>query len=221
MPAVITMLPQNISHQTCATELASGPAGSNVDKGNAKLQPAVHPTPANGRQRAHPDNCWRAELMERSPDPTAEDTESRVAVAGHPIHPMMVTFPIAFLIAVLGSDLAYVFAGDPFWARASLWLAGAGTLAGAAAGAAGAVELLVVRGIRRRAAAWSHFVAAVMPLSVGFANWMLRLDDAEAAVLPWGLYLSALGAAQVGLAGWLGGKLVFHHQIGIVGDDGD
>ncbi len=159
--------------------------------------------------------------MKRSPDPITEGAESRVAVAGHPVHPMMVTFPIAFLIAVLGSDLAYLVSDDPFWARASLWLAGAGTLGGLAAGIAGAVELLAVRGIRRRAAAWSHFVAAVMPISVGFANWLYRLPDAEAAVLPWGLYLSALGVAQVGLAGWLGGKLVFHHQIGIVDEDGD
>jgi uncharacterized membrane protein len=153
--------------------------------------------------------------MRDSPDPVEEGAPSAVAVAGHPIHPMTVTFPIAFLTTALGSDLAYLFFADPFWARMSLWLLGIGTFAGIGAGVAGAVELLVVEGIRRRAAAWSHFVAAVMLLAVGFANWLLRLDDAEAAVLPWGLYLSSLGALMVGLAGWLGGKLVFHHQLGI------
>jgi uncharacterized membrane protein len=153
--------------------------------------------------------------MKRSPDPPEEGAASAVAVAGHPIHPMTVTFPIAFLTTVLASDLAFVFFGDPFWARMSLWLLGIGTFGGFVAGIAGAVELLVVEGIRRRAAAWSHFVAAVMLLSIAFANWVLRLDDAEAAVTPWGLYLSALGAGMVGLAGWLGGKLVFHHQLGI------
>jgi uncharacterized membrane protein len=153
--------------------------------------------------------------MKDSPDPAEEGAPSAVAVAGHPIHPMMVTFPIAFLTTVLASDLAFVFFGDPFWARMSLWLLGIGAFGGIGAGIAGAVEVLVVEGIRRRAAAWSHFVAAVMLLSVAFANWVLRLDDAEAAVTPWGLYLSALGVLMVGLAGWLGGKLVFHHQLGI------
>lgn len=148
-------------------------------------------------------------------------TPSTMAVRGHPIHPMTVTFPIALLTTALASDLAYWYEGDPFWARMSLWMVGLGTLGGAVAGAVGAVELLAVPGIRRRGAAWNHFVAAVMLLSVGFANWRLRLPDAAAGVLPWGLYLSGLGAVLVGIAGWLGGKLVFHHQIGIVTDDGD
>jgi uncharacterized membrane protein len=153
--------------------------------------------------------------MHRFSDPQDEGAPSAVAVAGHPLHPMMVTFPIAFLTTVLASDLAFVFLGDPFWARMSLWLLGIGTMGGFVAGITGAVELLWVRGIRRRAAAWSHFVAAVMLLSIAFANWLLRLGDAEVAVVPWGLYLSTLGAMLVGLAGWLGGKLVFHHQLGI------
>lgn len=159
--------------------------------------------------------------MKHSPDPVGQGAPSAVAVAGHPIHPMTVTFPIAFLVTAVGSDLAYVWFQDPFWARMSLWLIGIGTFGGIGAGIAGTVEVLVVRGIRRRAAAWSHFVTAVMLLSVGFANWVLRLDDAQAAVLPWGLYLSVLGAMLVGLAGWLGGKLVFEHRIGIATDDDD
>ena len=60
---------------------------------------------------------------------------------------------------------------------------------------------------------------AVMLLSVGVANWGLRVDDAAARILPWGLYLSALGAMLVGVAGWLGGTLVFEHQVGIIDAD--
>lgn len=149
------------------------------------------------------------------PDPELEGAVSRMAVAGHPLHPMTVTFPIAFLMAALPSDLAFVLLGDPFWARMSLWLLGAGTFIGILAGVVGTIELLWVGGIRRRLTSWSHFVLAVMLLAVGFGNWMLRLDDAVGAVFPWGLYLSSLGAALTAMAGWLGAKLVFHHQIGI------
>lgn len=128
---------------------------------------------------------------------------------------MMVTFPIAFLMGALGTDLFYWVTADPFWPRVSLWLIGAGTVMGIAAGIAGTIELFIVPRIRQRSASWDHFIAAVMLLSVGFANWMLRIGDAEGTVLPWGMYLSALGALLVAFAGWLGGHLVFKHHIGI------
>ena len=160
-------------------------------------------------------------VASHEPEPELGGTPTKLAVAGHPLHPMMVTFPIAFLMGTLGTDLLYVYDGDSFWARMSLWLVGFGTFMGVMAGIVGTVELLAVRGIRRRAASWSHFIAAVMLLSVGFANWVLRLGDPGGAVLPWGIYLSGLGALLVVLAGWLGGALVFEHQIGTVEDDGD
>lgn len=153
--------------------------------------------------------------MQQSPDPELTSTPSAVAVAGHPLHPMMVTFPIAFLLAALPSDMAYLYFGDPFWARMSLWLVGAGTLMGTLAGIAGTIELFSIPGVRRRVAAWNHFVASVMLLSVSFANWAWRLPDMEAAIAPWGLAMSVLTALMVGFAGWLGGGLVFEHQIGI------
>lgn len=144
-----------------------------------------------------------------------EGTTTVVAVSRHPLHPALVTFPIAFIVGTLPADLAYLWLGDEFWARASLWLLGVGTLMGTLAGLTGTVELLAVEGIRHRAAAWSHFVMAVMLLSVSFINWATRLPDAQAAVFPMGLYLSGLGAVLVGAAGWLGGKLVFEDQVGI------
>lgn len=154
-------------------------------------------------------------------EPPPEGTPTKVAVAGHPLHPMLVTFPIAFLLGAFAADLAFWYTGDPFWPHMAIWLIGAGAVMGTLAGAAGTVEMLAIRGIRRRAAAWSHFLAAVMMLSVAFANWFFRIGDPAGAVLPWGLYLSTLGALLVAIAGWLGGGLVFEHQVGVVADDGD
>src|SRR5690606_4369840 len=101
-----------------------------------------------------------------SPDPPKVGTDTRMAVYKHPVHPMLVTFPIAFLVGAVGSDLLYWYQADPFWARMSLWLVGGGTFMGILAGIAGTIELFLVHEIRRRAVAWSHFVAAVMLLSV-------------------------------------------------------
>lgn len=145
--------------------------------------------------------------------PLPEGTHTVVAISRHPIHPMLVTFPIALLLCAVGSDVAYLFLNDPFWARVSLWLLGVGTLMGTLAGLAGTVELLAIAGIRNRAAAWSHFVMAIMLLAVAFINWLSRLADPAAAIFPIGIYLSLLGALLVGLAGWMGGKLVFEDNI--------
>ncbi|RZJ15879.1 MAG: DUF2231 domain-containing protein [Haliea sp.] len=157
--------------------------------------------------------------MKRYADPLPHGAPTRIAFISHPIHPILVPFPIAFLMSVFASDLAYWYLQDPFWARVSLWLAGAGAVTGIIAGAAGTLELLLVSAIRRRAAAWSHFVVAIMLLSVAVANWGMRLPDPDGMVVPWGLYLSGLGTLLVGVAGWLGGTLVFEHQVGVIDDE--
>ncbi|MDQ1080680.1 DUF2231 domain-containing protein [Pseudoroseomonas cervicalis] len=150
------------------------------------------------------------------PELSSQGASSKVAVAGHPIHAMLVAFPIALVMATLACDALYWWDGDPFWVRAGLWASGAAFLLGLLAGLSGTAELLLVRDIRRHSAGWTHFVAAVMLLSVAGANWGVRLQQGEAALLPWGAFLSLLAAFFVGLAGWHGGKLVFEHQIGLM-----
>lgn len=141
-------------------------------------------------------------------------TDSRIAIAGHPIHAMLVTFPIALCFSTFGADLLWWWTGDPFWPRAALWAAGVGFGFGILAGLAGTAELLLVPGIRIRAASWTHFILAVMLLSVLGANWGQRLQGVEAAVLPWGLLTSALAAGLTAMTGWHGGKLVFDYGLG-------
>ncbi|TSH90125.1 DUF2231 domain-containing protein [Verticiella sediminum] len=153
--------------------------------------------------------------MERFGKPLPSGAPTVVAFARHPLHPMLVTFPIAFLLGGFATDLAYWYSEDPFWARVSLWLIGAGAFMGILAGIAGTVELLWVKEIRRRPASWNHFVLAVMLLATASINWVLRYEDPVGSIVPRGLALSGLGAALVGAAGWLGGKLVFEHQIAV------
>lgn len=156
--------------------------------------------------------------MEKLGRSLPKGTGTVVAISRHPLHPMLVTFPIALLICGLASDGAYLWSADDFWARMSLWLLGVGTLMGSIAGTTGAIELLFVGGIRRRAAAWNHFVMGTMLLAVSFTNWFWRLPDSTAAILPLGMYLSSLGVVLVALTGWMGGKLVFEDEVGVHGE---
>lgn len=157
--------------------------------------------------------------MEELKDPIEENrgldqTESLIAISGHPLHAMMVTFPIALTMCVLGADLFYVWTGDSFWPRAANYASLGAFAMGVLAGIAGTAELLLVRGIRNRTASWNHFILAVMLLSILSANWIIRVGDPEGAVLPMGLFISIVAAGMTGVTGWHGGKLVFDYRIG-------
>jgi uncharacterized membrane protein len=146
--------------------------------------------------------------------PRPQATRSAIAIASHPLHAMTVNFPIAYLLGGLATDVAFWWTGDAFWARGSLWIIGAGFFMGSLAALFGMLEFLFVKEIRRFAASWSHFLAGITLLAVAAANWWGRVGDPAAAVLPWGLFLSLVSAGAVGWAGWIGGKLVFEHNVG-------
>ena len=139
---------------------------------------------------------------------------SRMSIAGHPIHPMLIHFPVAFLLGLVGADLAYLYTNDPFWVRVGLWLAGLGSLGGWLAGMAGLIDLLFVPQIRRLIIAWIHALLAVMTLSLASFNWLLRFSE-ESSFNPWGLYISLLTAALITITSLLGGQLVYRHAVGV------
>ena len=144
-----------------------------------------------------------------------KDTSSLVAISGHPLHAMSVHFPIAFVFATLGVDVLYWWTGDAFWLRVGLWSSGGAFFLGLAAGAVGTAELLLVPGIRARAASWAHAIAAVTLIAVMGTNWGVRATNLL-DVLPQGLLLSGLSAVLTGIAGWHGGKLIFDHGVGLM-----
>lgn len=143
---------------------------------------------------------------------------SKMSIHGHPIHPMVIHFPVAALLGLIGTDIAYVLTGDFFWARAGLWLAGIGVLGGWVSGTIGLLDLLIVEQIRRLITAWCHAILAVMLLSVATLNWLSRLGSPETLIMPWGLYLSLLGGLLIALTSFLGGQLVYDHAVGVALD---
>jgi uncharacterized membrane protein len=99
--------------------------------------------------------------------------KSTAQIAGHPIHPMLIPFPVAFLVATLVCDLIFWRTGNPGWASASLWLLGAALLMAALAAVAGLIDFFGDVRIRDLSAAWHHMlgnvVAVVLARSTGTA----------------------------------------------------
>ncbi len=140
--------------------------------------------------------------------------ESQMTFFGHPIHPMLVTFPIAFFSAVFVTDAVFWWRGEPFWALMSFWLLVGGVAMGGLAALVGVSDFSLVHDIRRHLSSWSHFLAAIVTMALGTVNLLQRLEDPQGAVWPWGIGLSAVTVVMLGMAGWLGGKMVFEHNLG-------
>jgi uncharacterized membrane protein len=144
--------------------------------------------------------------------------QSTVAIAGHPLHPLLVTFPIAFLSGAAGADLGYWLTGDPFWARAAIWLIGAGFIAGLVAAAAGMSDFLRIDRVRKRSAGWIHMTGNITAMVLTLINWALRWNNVEGAILPLGLIISTIVASLLAIGGWFGAELIYRHKVAVIGD---
>jgi uncharacterized membrane protein len=66
---------------------------------------------------------------------------STASIAGHPIHPMLIPFPIAFFVAAFVCDLAFWQSANTMWATGAIWLIGAGIVMAALAAVAGLTDV--------------------------------------------------------------------------------
>lgn len=137
-------------------------------------------------------------------------------IGGHPIHPMLVPFPIALLVASFICDLVYLANLDPFWAAVSFWSLGAAIVMAAAAAVAGLTDFFGNARIRAISDAWKHLIGNVVAVLLAVVSFWLRYQwGAEAAVWPWGFGLSLVIVLLLLYTGWKGGELVYHHRIGM------
>lgn len=155
----------------------------------------------------------------QAPPPRADipaPAPSFVAIQGHPLHPMLVPLPIGALVFLLATDVGYWSTGDAFWATASLWLVGAAVITGLIAGLVGAGDFVSIRRARQLRAGKVHAIGNGVVIVLAILSWYLRADDPAAAVLPWGLLISAVSVLLLGVTGWMGGELSYRHRIGVL-----
>jgi len=145
----------------------------------------------------------------------ASNPQSTARIAGHPIHPMLIPFPIAFFVGTLAVDIAYSQTSDPFWATAGRWLLIAGLAMAALAAFAGLTDFLGDRLIRALSAAWHHMIGNVTAVLLEAFNLWQRLRHGDAFVLPTGLILSAVVTLLLLYNGWRGWEMVYRGRVGV------
>jgi uncharacterized membrane protein len=142
--------------------------------------------------------------------------ESRTKFLGHPIHPMLVMYPLAlFSVAVL-FDVLYLATGTEDFARFAFWAISVGLVIGLAAALFGVIDWLSVRpGTRARRIGAFHGLGNGAVVLLFVVSWATRLGDLEYApgILPFVVALIGTGIALV--TAWLGGELVYRLRIGV------
>ena len=142
--------------------------------------------------------------------------QSTAKIAGHPIHPMLIPFPIAFFVSTFVCDLVYWQTGYAAWATAATWLLGAGLVMAVLAALVGLTDVLGDQRIRALNDAWWHAGGMVIVVLIELYNWYARYEQGTAAVVPKGLVLSLIVVCILLFAGWKGWEMIYRHRVGVM-----
>ena len=140
--------------------------------------------------------------------------ESRASFAKHPIHPMLVPFPIALWIFSLVCDVVYALGwGGPIWSDMAFYTMAGGILGGLAAAVPGLIDYLSLSEPVPKKIARTHMIVNLVIVGIFCVDLWLRMTAPPGAGLP--VALSVLGVMLLGVSGWLGGELVYVHGVAV------
>lgn len=148
--------------------------------------------------------------------------KSRLHIGGHPIHAMVVAYPIGLYTTALLCDTLYIMFEQGFWFRMAFWAIVFGLVTHLAAAVTGLPDFVAVmragqaqKDARRPAA--SHLIFGLGLFVVQGLNLAVRNSGEVPATgsigLPFVANLIAVGI--VGIQGWYGGELVYRHLVGV------
>jgi uncharacterized membrane protein len=141
--------------------------------------------------------------------------ESRAKVLGHPIHQILIIFPLGLLSTSVAFDVVRFVTGNKKWSEASYRVIGAGLVGALAAAPFGLIDWIAIpEGTRAKRIGALHGLGNLAVAGLFGASWLLRHGNPKKNVkLPF--VLSAVGGALAGVTGWLGGELVDTLGIGV------
>ncbi|MEX2430811.1 MAG: DUF2231 domain-containing protein [Dehalococcoidia bacterium] len=143
--------------------------------------------------------------------------ESKVKLFGHPLHPMLIVFPLGLLSTALVFDVIHLVTGTGSWAEIAYWMIVAGIIGGLVAALAGWAEWTgIPSSTRAKSIGFVHGAGNMIVMGLFIASWILRefvtSPEAPGAVA---IGLAAGGVALAAITGWLGGELVDRYGVGV------
>lgn len=151
--------------------------------------------------------------------------KSKAAIAGHPIHPMLVPLPIGLFVWALIANIVYLASdNDRMWYDISYWSSIAGIVGALVAAVPGMVDGFTIgRDSEARGSAMTHMVLNIVVIGL-FLAAVLMMMDGNAIQGSDGSMATALQAVAVGLlglSGWIGGEMVFRNHLAMIPEDTD
>lgn len=138
---------------------------------------------------------------------------STAKIGGHPIHPMLIPFPIVCFILAFLCDIR-IAQGHANLAAATYWLLGIGLVMAALAAIAGLTDFMGDERIRSSSDALKHMLANVTAVVLEVVNLVLRLKNPD-FIASTGVYISLVVVLILLYSGWKGGELVFRYGVGV------
>ncbi len=135
------------------------------------------------------------------------------SIAKHPIHPMLIVFPIGLWVFSFVCDLVWLAGGAAIWRDVAFYTMAGGILGALMAAIPGVADFLSIRDPQVRLVAWAHLLINLSVVALYAVNLWLRTWTPPLAVLP--VVLSAIAVILLAISGWLGGELVYVHGLGV------
>ena len=141
--------------------------------------------------------------------------ESRVKLFGHPVHQMLIVFPLGLLATSVVFDIIRLASGAEYAATVAYALIASGIVGGLLAAPFGLIDWIAIpSGTRAKRIGGFHgggnvIVLALFAISLWLRSGLVQQPPTLALVLSFG------GAALAVVTGWLGGELVDRLGIGI------
>jgi uncharacterized membrane protein len=142
---------------------------------------------------------------------------SRAGFRNHPLHPMLVVFPIALWIFSFVCDIAY-HAGsyNALWKEMAFYSMLGGIVGALAAAIPGIVDYLAIRDAQVKRVATMHMILNLIVVVLFIFNLGMRFNaPADPDQQLFGTILSLVGILLMAISGWLGGSLVYVHHVGV------
>lgn len=141
--------------------------------------------------------------------------EIRAKLFGHPIHQMLIVFPLGLLAMAILFDAIHLATANGYWSEVAYWMIAAGVISGLLAAPFGLIDWLgIPQRTRARRVGALHGIGNVVVLLLYGLSWTLRRDDPRAPETL--AYLLAFAGAGLALVtGWLGGELVNRLAVGV------
>jgi uncharacterized membrane protein len=141
--------------------------------------------------------------------------ESRAKLLGHPIHPMLIVFPLGLLATAVAFDIVGLVSGANEWFRISFWMIAAGVIGGLLSAVFGLVDWVAIpAGTRAKSIGLWHGGGNVMVTVLFIISWFLRQPAPENPPMI-ALVLGFIAVALALVTGWLGGELVDRLGVGV------